>query len=341
MYEYIRARRYITMKPKLMMLLGITVMMLLTVSMISAQNRPNSPNMPGGNQNHVRHNGFEGLRGNMNITGEIYVEDAIYITLTAQPTEEAIERIQENRRGEDVTVEDLTNEISIAITELVEFIDNNNDGYDENDTVISSFALNDNTLDDPQMVEGENSTEYTINAVDGSFTLLLYLNEGDGTLHTWKWSVEINYDFEQVDTNLAIIQQVTSNRRPLTRDYMNTREDVGPRIMDRELRDGHAIVPMFFKWDNTAIVDGLIKNVTASRALIGDNFVIALSIPQGDSIFYDPEIGVEIATIDGAQSFIDQVTLLGFVDTISSPTVIGIILASVLLLAVVGVAKYR
>ena len=77
--------------------------------------------------------GFDGVSQAVNVSGTVTVENAITLELTIQPTDEVIERIEQNR---DVTLQDFQNQISVSLTELVEFEDLTNDGLTSDDTII-------------------------------------------------------------------------------------------------------------------------------------------------------------------------------------------------------------
>ena len=59
------------------------------------------------------------------------------------------------------------------------------------------------------------------------------------------------------------------------------------------MMDDHEDFPMIFSWDDTAVVDGIEKNVTSTE--FEDNFI--LSIPQGSDIFYDPQVSIDLDTM--------------------------------------------
>ncbi|MHA2503535.1 MAG: hypothetical protein ACXAE3_11775 [Candidatus Kariarchaeaceae archaeon] len=333
------------MKHTIRLVLGISVVILLTATVASAQGPGNGPRDRMGQGHHEHHTGpggFEGMRGNMNITGEVNVDEAIVISIHVQPSEEVREQMQNSPRGHDLAAEDLSNTIEIQITSLVEYDDTDGTGYYDNDTVISEILLNSDFLLDPVMSEGENGTEYLIESVDDTFAMYLYLNEADGTVHSWKWSIEMNYPFVENDTSVAILQSISSNNGPLTRDRAmhHNGEMMEGAIEEHMFRDEHPQVPMFFKWDDFAIVDGVTVDVSASRAIIEDRPVLALTIPQGENIFYDPEIGVEIDGLDNAQNLIDG-AVLDLADIVRSPSGLGIVLGSLVLLTTFAIARYR
>ena len=63
-------------------------------------------------------------------------------------------------------------------------------------------------------------------------------------------------------------------------------EQMGPH---RKVMANESMVPMYFKWQNSSIVDGRESEVIATFA---DN-IVALSFEQGGNIDYDPEIEID------------------------------------------------
>jgi len=235
----------------------------------------------------------------------------------------------------------LTNVMTVTVNQLVEYRDVNNNGYTSEDTVVSTYNLSSEHLGAPVQTATANGIQYTISSADGVFTMYLYLNQENGVANSWKWSVEINYPFQANDTNLAITQTVTSNGNRDINRYYSDRTPVGVppndgQINGTEFCDQHQQVPMFFKWDNSALVDHV--NMSVSASVIGNR--VAINIPQGNTIFYDPQIGVALSDLQSANNFLSS-AFPDLSQVVNSPTWIGIILASFLIVSSVAILRYR
>jgi hypothetical protein len=109
------------------------------------------------------------------------------------------------------------------------------------------------------------------------------------------------------------------------------------RLNETRLQDDHPEAPMFFKWDEYATVDGSNQTVVATL----NDGEIALSMPQGDQIFYDPEVGVDVDTISSIDNFFNQYDLTDFLETVQSPTTLGLIIAAGLLVGTLVVSRTK
>ena len=271
--------------------------------------------------------GFDGVSQAVNVSGTVTVEDAIILELTIQPTEEVIERIQQNR---NVTLQDFQNQISVSLTELLEFEDLTNDGLTSDDTIIGGFALDSTNLNAVVMSENGDEVIYTITSIDNSFQMIIEIKSTDNMPHDWKWSLIIEYDYQSPTSSIAVLHDLTIGARRVIRERFGNFTEHPHEFETRMISETHPRLPMFFRWDQNATADGTEINVLAT------NFYgsLSLSFIQGETITYDPSIGVDQTSLDSAD--LELIDLFGvesvdeLLDVIFSPTPRGIGIAIVL-----------
>ncbi len=180
---------------------------------------------------------------------------------------------------------------SILITKLVEFEDADNNGFSENDTIVSTFGLNSSTLGDITTRNNSGLIEYFVASKDNStFKLYAYINGSAAMPSEWKWSYEINYPFVSNTSKLAVIHEVYNSKGQMMADeeQMEHREGYGMVTNETMMVNGTGI-PMRVKWDKTATIDGKESDVV----ITADRQTIALGFEQGKNIFYDPRLGID------------------------------------------------
>lgn len=274
-------------------------------------------------RNRRHDNGFDGANQAVNVSGTINVTDSINLSLTIKPSDEVIERM--NSRG-SMVVSDFQNVITVSLTQLVEYEDTTNDGLTDNDTIISTFNLNDENLQDIVISELDGETIYTITSEDGSFKMIIEINSTDNMPHDWKWSLEINYNFISDTSKLAVLHDIVIGRGNLIREEFAS-ASAHPEAFDRrELSRSHPRAPMFFRWDQTAFADDQEIEVEATKY----NESLSLSFLQGETINYDPSIGVDQESIESLDfelvNVFDLETVNKFIDQLSTPTARGLII---------------
>lgn len=283
-----------------------------------------TPNLPGD----IDHMGFQDRSDHMTIDGSISVEDKITLTISVTPTDDMQNQMQDHH-GSMNYMEDYTNSLEVSLFSLAEYEDNSSDGYSLDDTIVSTYPLDSSTLKQPVFYESNNT--YIIESTDTNiFRMYIVFNtDADQRPFAFKWSVDINYPFASTNSNLAMLHQISSNE--MMQRYGELGQGETHRYYQQnQMSDMDNHLPMFFRWDTTAIVDGEVTGVTATS--VEDTF--ALSIPQGNHIVYDPEVGVDPESLAEANSAFD--TMLGdFLATLQSPTVIALLLGSATLISLV------
>ncbi|MCE7734204.1 MAG: hypothetical protein GPJ54_04940 [Candidatus Heimdallarchaeota archaeon] len=285
-------------------------------------------------QNRRHSNGFDGANQAVNVSGTIDIADSITLSLTIKPSDDVIERM--NNR-DSMVISDFQNVITVSLTQLVEYNDTTNDGLTEDDMIISTFDLNDENLKDIVISELNGQTIYTIVSEDESFQMIIEINSTDNIPHDWKWSLEINYDYISDTSKLAVLHEIVIGRGDLIREDFAS-ASAHPEAFDkRELSRSHARAPMFFRWDQTAFADDKEIDVEATKY----NESLSLSFLQGDTISYDPSIGVSQESIESLDfelvNVFDLETVDKFIDQLSTPTarslIIGILFVSTIAMA--------
>lgn len=284
--------------------------------------------------NHHHNHGFDGHSQAVNVSGTVTVEDAIVLELTFKPTDEVIKRIEQNR---NVTLQDFQNQISVSLTELVEFEDLTDDGLTTDDTVVSMFTLNSTNLNDVVMTEDGDEVIYTITSFDNSFQMNIEINSTDNMPHDWKWSLIIEYDYVSTISELAVLHELTMGNRHTIRERFTNSTEHPHEFESRRLSESHPRLPVFFSWDQTAFADDTEIDVIATRF----DESLSLSFIQGDIIEYDPSIGVDQSAIESIESdlleFFDVESAEKFLDKVLSPTPMGIGIA-IMLTSVITIA---
>lgn len=328
-------------------------LLLLLVSGTSAdprdRRRPPTHNAP-----MMGDNGMIGGSEYMDITGSVIVGDGITISLTVQPTDEMIELMDERMAEAPMdmptrSIEDMTNTLNVTLYELVEFEDVNDNGYDANDTIVSSYTLDDSSLGDVTMDTVDEITTYTVESNDGVFTMIIEVNVTDNLPHDWKWSLLIEYPFESASSELAMVHEVVSSHTNMidSRHRYTNRARPGDmgfnpenynRYMNQSMVEQNSGIPIVFSWDSTAVVDGTDADIVATS--FGDSF--ALSLPQGDIIDYDPRVSMDTDSYSTVENDLaDLFGDLSFADIINSPTLVGLSIAVISVAIIIILTKKR
>lgn len=325
-------------------LIPIVVFLLvsMTLSMATYAHTGADRTDPRTNHSHPRYekSGFQGASSFLDVTGSLEVDTAITLTLEIGPNEAGQAKIQEklDQGNSNFTIDDFTNTISVSLLSLVEFEDVDGNGFTENDTIVSDLILDATTLEEVIFEENVNQTIYTVNSQeDGLFSMIIIVNTTDNIPHDWKWSVEIEYNFVQTDTKLAMIHDINILRGNFFQERYDRRGEhlqEHKDLQERRLQDDLSRVPLFMRWDPEAVVDGEIAEIEASRY----NDYLALSMIQGDFIDYDPSIGIDSSSLDNLDQEIDRVARK-FADQIFSAR--GILIVLLVSSFVLVVAKFK
>ncbi len=343
------------MKINKFFLLSISLIFLLTISLTTAHNGDdNTTNQPGSSipDMNVNHHGLYGNAEYMDIAAEISVNYYILVSLSVLPSEEMQDMMQENMNEEDILeMYQYMNKMDVKIFKLVEFIDVDNNGYSVEDTEVSEYILNNETLKQPTMTISGDMIKYQIESENSSiFKMTLDMYSQDQMPFRMKWSYEINYPFTQSNTTLAIIHEVDSMNQNMFHEEMNSemtnggmgghsgdymdghRDGTTDDHLSGMMMDDHEEFPMMFSWDDTAIVDGIETNVTSTD--FEDNFI--LSIPQGSEIFYDPQVSIDLDTMSSVDMDIGNM-ITGY---LNYSVILPIIAFGITALIIIAVSKY-
>jgi hypothetical protein len=325
------------------------LLLVASITLVDAQNRDDQRGMP---HDHMRgihppmlgDRDFQGGSQSLNISGEITIGDGIILTLTIRPNDEALElmnqRMEQMRHNQrDIPHQsDMYNQINLTLYSLIEFIDNGDDGYDPNDTIVSVYELNNESLNPIEKQTSLDNTTYVVSSIDDVFRMYIYVNTTNDLPHDWKWSVEINYPFTQNDTKLAMLHEIETYNHHLShrRGYDQAPMDSAQthRYQNNSRVDTYGMLAMRFQWDDFAVIDGEIENVKATST----NSFFALSMPQGEHIFYDPSIGVDPESINQLENTLEEFFANGFLGMLNPPIYWQLLIAISMVLIIIRIA---
>ncbi|MDH5403715.1 MAG: hypothetical protein OEZ01_11740 [Candidatus Heimdallarchaeota archaeon] len=314
-------------------ILSGVIILLLGTSLGIGHNddRNNDNNHMGGGMMDDGH--MNGMTENMEIYGEVSVTNAITIEISVRPTEE----MQQYMQGE-MSQDDYSNQVTVSFTQLVEFEDLNNDGYSSDDVIVSTYQLDENSLTQPEL----NNNIYTINSkLDNTFQMFIESKFKDNVFYGFKWSLEIAYNFQLNNTKLAMIHTIDTKHGRMMEGHMNgedndmNQQDHHSQYEEHRMNDGDHNVPMFFEWAPIVEVDGVNYNITAT----GFDNIFAISTIQGDLIIYDPIVGVDPDSLLQTDENLSSL-FRNFMNSINSPTRLGLMLAGFAILSMVFIALY-
>ena len=284
----------------------------VAVSSAAPGNRPRDPprgERPAG----FAANGFNSSTSNIEVTGDLFIEDGIVLTINVQSTRTI------TRPDGEVFEPMRENTMTIILTQLVEFEDTTANGYSDDDVVVSTYLLNENSLNDIEYgVEGD-MIIYRVTSTDGVFEMVIELNQTNDLPHDWKWSVTINYPYESSTSSIAMIHEYyieRSERMPFNRIQNGNMTGNTYTYQNRTMVNNASGIPLRFAWDDFAIVDGVEENVTATTL----NNVFALSVVQGDVIDYDPNLGIEIQDLINLDALFES-EFGSFFQSLPTPTI--------------------
>lgn len=343
------------MKINKFFLLSLSLIFLLAISLTTAHNGDdNTTDQPGSTipDMNVNNHGLYGNSEYMDIAAEISVNDYILVSLSVLPSEEMQNIMQENMDDEEISeMYQYMNKMDVKIFRLVEFIDVDNNGYSADDTEVSEYILNNETLKQPTLAISSDMVSYEIESDNSSiFKMTLDVYSEDQMPFRMKWSYNISYPFTQFNTTLAIIHEVESMNQNMFNEGMNSemgnggidghsgdymdghRDSTTDDHSSGMMMDDHEDFAMVFSWDDTAVVDGIEKNVTSTD--FEDNFI--LSIPQGSNIFYDPQVSMDLDTMSNVDMDIASM-MPGY---LNYSIILAIIAFCFTALIIIAVSKY-
>ena len=191
-------------------------------------------------------------------------------------------------------------EFELQFERLVEFQDDGNGRFDAGDIIASSMDLTERsysmTYSTVSLPMGGNETTITAVCDGGVLTLVFVITTSAAYADTVpispgevKLGIMIHgYEFVGENTKLGL--------------EMSINVDPGSALAYEELDDSAQLnitkstMGGFFRWTDTALVDGVVAPVNAS--LTADT--LTLSYPRGESIVHDPVLGVRsVAPLSG------------------------------------------
>ena len=296
---------------------------------------------------------FAGFSDNMNIVGNLTIQDSILISLAVFPSNDMMNEMQEDEMQE---MYQLMNRMDVKITKLVEYDDLQNDGLTADDITISEYQLSSVTISQPQIIENGTSISYEASSINSSvFKISLEVLSQEGIPSSIKWSYEINYPFLQTNSSIAVIHDINSMDTMEFRGDMMNEENSGMGIgegnngehmssdmdsymgqsfgnmetdmdINRMMSDKSGEMPMEFTWNKTAVVDGLEVDIFSTEL----DSSLALSFPQGDKISYDPKLSVDISSLQSADIRVGELMETNY--TVLIAVVSGLIAISALII---------
>ncbi|MHA2250798.1 MAG: hypothetical protein ACXAD7_10560 [Candidatus Kariarchaeaceae archaeon] len=342
------------MKMRTYFVLIVSVGILLTVSFTNAHGgdetateNPGDNHMSGdmgghmggdmdGNHMVTDHTGFESNSDHMEINGNVALENSITISVSTIPSAEMQEMMRDGHMDmwgrKSIDMMDYTNTMSVSLSSLVEFEDKLEDGFTSDDLILSDYRLNKTTLNEIEFNATENI--YVISSRGSDvFTMIVEINSENNIAHGWKWSVIINYPYQSSTSSIAMIHKLNSQSLSMMdmhdeenySEMIDHMDDSNAYFRENQMHDNHHNLPMRFSWDETAIVDNETQDVKATAV----DEIFAISTIQGNQIYYDPEIGIDQSSIDKVNDELSGFNFGHFIDTIKSPSVIGLFLGMI------------
>ncbi|MHA2031894.1 MAG: hypothetical protein ACW99A_01625 [Candidatus Kariarchaeaceae archaeon] len=302
--------------------LSISLLFLLTASLGAAhgdEDGMGSGHMDSDAMMNMDHDGFQGYSDHMKIEGEIQVNDSIKLTISAEPSEEMHDMMNDHM-GSQSNMMMYSNVMTISLTKLVEFEDLSNNGYSADDTQVSEFVLDETTIKPVEKQSISENSIFLINSNSNVINITVEILSENDSPYAFKWSLEINYPFIQSNTKLAVLHEMESVNM---NDMMGNMDQMDNKGFDSNMMsDNHEHLPMFFSWDEQYVVDGETNQVTPNF----ENNIFSLTFDQGSEIFYDPQIGFNPGDIQSVDNILSNVGIEKFWETVKSPTSLGILL---------------
>ncbi|MCE7736384.1 MAG: hypothetical protein GPJ54_16005 [Candidatus Heimdallarchaeota archaeon] len=310
------------MKSIISISLSVSLLFLLAVSSVSAHGDEDSTgpdNIVSDNMMNMDHNGFEGYSDHMRIDGEIQITDSVKLTISVQPTEEMNDMMNDHM-GSSSDMMMYSNMMTISLTKLVEFEDLTDNGYSEDDIQVSEFIMDQTTMNPVELQSDSDISNFSITSKSNVINITVDILSDSDSPFAFKWSLDINYPFQQNNTKIAILHEMDSIQMA---DMMEDEDHMGEQGFDSNMMmDNDENLPMFFSWDEQYIVDGETRDVIPNL----ENSLFSLSFDQGAEILYDPQIGFNPEDIRDVDSMLDNIGLEQFWETVKTPTSLGIIL---------------
>lgn len=204
--------------------------------------------------------------------------------------------------------EDLEIELSFTVDfyAIIEYVDVNADGiYNPgNDTFVKAVQIGKPFLFGiTTETTADNKTIYIINATmeNGLFSVQLYAVENWEFINgTWISPTETKFDiaihsfnYTNGESDLALSATLVSSTE-YEREEITDDEAAGYSSDEEEVETTTNGFTGFFSWTNTALIDGIEKQVKLSPlGTSGEDEILYLNYPRGINIIHDPKIGID------------------------------------------------
>ncbi|MCE7737837.1 MAG: hypothetical protein KAU62_15640 [Candidatus Heimdallarchaeota archaeon] len=233
--------------------------------------------------------------------------DELYNRFMAEmkATSEGLEFIFEFEKDSETNETEIS--FKVTIPEIVEFIDENEDGiYDALvDSVESIYQINSyKTL--VYAVETKNNETvhtFSIETTDGVFSSTMYVSGEFAVVNDliiapsqFKFDIEINnFSFTEINSSLALKIELESEFDvEYDEDETTEDEEDGRSSDEQEVEISYGDYTCFFSWLKTATIDGVGQEVlTSPLETDSEKNIIYLNYPKGDEIIHDPKVGIE------------------------------------------------
>lgn len=310
------------MKSILNFSLSVSLLFLLAVSTVSAhgdEDTTGSDNMDSDNMMNMNYDGFEAYSDHMRIEGEIQITDSVKFTISAQPTEEMNDMMNDHM-GSSSDMMMYSNMMTISLTKLIEFEDLTDNGYSEDDKQVSEFVMNQTTMNPVELQSDSDVSTFLINSKSNVINITVDMLTENNSPYAFKWSLDINYPFVQNNTKVAMLHEMDSVQ--MDNMMQDVTDMVEQGFNSNMMTDNDENLPMFFSWDEQYIVDGETRDIIPNL----ENNIFSISFNQGAGIVYDPQVGFDPEDIRDIDSILDNIGLEQFWETVKTPTSLGIIL---------------
>jgi hypothetical protein len=210
-------------------------------------------------------------------------------------------------------------EISVEFREIIEFVDENGDGYyDDSDVEISVYDLREAEYSEITYITQEtvdNETEHVVSAqtTDGVFKVVLHA-VGDfakiesGTIAPSEVKIDLlinNYPYEGNNTQLALMSKLEAEAEYESEEEFEEEhgEEGEDHLSEEEDEHEEKIILSssealgYFSWADTAEVDGVTTPVKTIIKNETEGVKIFFAYARGTSINHDPKLGVPYLTL--------------------------------------------
>jgi len=237
-------------------------------------------------------------------------------------------------------------EFKVVLYELVEYIDTNSDGiYNASeDQLIQTYILSDflPIVYSTENISGNIVHILDIQSTDGVFTSRIFASGefaliNDNLISPVELKIDIgihNFAYQESTSALALKVKLESEGEKELDDETED-EQAGHATNEKEVEVSMGDFTGFFSWVETAMVDGVEKQVKVTPLEIEDGEQkLYLNYPRGNEIIHDPKIGVAniLQQVQSPFGISNRVSLPvlsrdGFllISAISALTVIGIV----------------